>query len=51
MAKRPSFVLDANSHVEEDDAVWDFLDPVFAHRKPQVIERAVLPAPYQQDAF
>jgi len=51
MAKRPSFVIDADSHVEEADAVWDFLDPAFAHRKPQVIERAVLPTPYQQDAF
>lgn len=44
-------IFDADSHVEEAEAVWEHLDPAYAHRRPVVIERAVDPTPYQQDAF
>ena len=31
-------VVDADSHVEESDATWDYLDPAFAERRPRVVQ-------------
>ena len=30
-------VVDADSHVEESDATWAFLDAEFADRRPRVV--------------
>ena len=48
---KPALIIDADSHVEEAEAVWDYLDPEYAHRRPIVVERSVPPGPYVQDAF
>ena len=37
------FVIDADSHVEEDENVWQHLDAAFAPRRPTIIERPVGP--------
>lgn len=44
-------IIDADSHVEESDAVWSYLDPEFVHRRPTVIRKPDLEGPYAQDCF
>ncbi|MBM3502539.1 MAG: hypothetical protein FJX65_01580 [Alphaproteobacteria bacterium] len=55
MARRSrSLIIDADSHVEEAEECWAYLEPEFRHRRPVVLERKdVRPGkgPYVQDAF
>ena len=44
-------IIDADSHVEEADDVWNHLDPAYAHRRPVIVQHPGLPGPYAQDAY
>jgi predicted TIM-barrel fold metal-dependent hydrolase len=43
MSTAKPFVIDADSHVEEDENVWQHLDEEFAMRRPTIVERPVGP--------
>lgn len=44
-------VIDADSHVEEGEQVWGYLDEPFRHRRPAVVNMQGLPGLPAQDAF
>ncbi len=43
--------IDCDSHVEEPEAAWQYLDAEFADRRPVVIDRRGQPGLAKQDAF
>lgn len=32
-----TFIIDADSHIEDHPAIWDYLEPEYAHRKPLAV--------------
>ena len=44
-------VVDADSHVMEVEETWDYLEPEFAARRPQVVQTAVNAQGSPVDAF
>src|SRR3954451_3028111 len=45
------FVIDADSHVEEIEDTWRFLEPPYSERPPLVVEQRGAPGLPIQDAF
>ena len=43
-------IIDADSHVEEADCVWDHLEPRYAARRPTVVTRPPQPGGFAQNA-
>lgn len=44
-------IIDADSHVEEGDAVWAALEPAYAMRRPMVMRRPEMTGPFAQNSF
>jgi len=45
------YTVDADSHVEESEETWAFLDPPYAERPPLVVDKRGAPGLTVQDAF
>lgn len=44
-------VIDADSHVEEDEETWAHLEPEYQDRRPRIIQAGMGPGVCHQDAF
>src|SRR6266540_2111892 len=45
------YTIDADSHVEEPEEAWGFLEPPYSERPPLVVDKRGAPGLLIQDAF
>ncbi|MSO65603.1 MAG: amidohydrolase [Alphaproteobacteria bacterium] len=51
MAGRNGLVIDADSHIEEAEDVWNYIDEPYRFRRPTIVKRPNSPGPFAQDSF
>ncbi|MBM3502541.1 MAG: amidohydrolase [Alphaproteobacteria bacterium] len=51
MAGKTGMIIDADSHIEEPDEVWNFIDEPYRYRRPVAVKRPNLTGPFAQDMF